>query len=391
MNKLISDLKEWDKNPRSISKDGIERLKKQIQKLGIYKPLIIAEDNTILGGNMRYKALQSLGYKDVWVSLVKADTEEKKIEYALSDNDRSGQYEGDQLADLIGNFPDIEWGDYSVDIKPPTNLKDLIDQFKEVIEDEVPDITDAPAVSKLGEVYQLGRHRLMCGDATKSEDVEKLMDGKKADMVFTDPPYGVRAVNIDKKVGYGNGRLESKPTGTIGASNIVPVNQYSEIIGDDATQTAQDAYNLFVTLGIKKIIIWGGNYFTDFLPVSSCWCIWDKRDTLPSNNFADCEMAWTNLDKPARIYKQKWSGLLREGDRASELLKRVHPTQKPVGIHVDILKDMSDDEDVILDLFGGSGSTLIACEQTNRICMMMEIDPKYCDVIRKRYDNFIKK
>ena len=92
MNKLISDLKEWDKNPRSISKDGIERLKKQIQKLGIYKPLIIAEDNTILGGNMRYKALQSLGYKDVWVSVVKADTEEKKIEYALSDNDRPGQY-----------------------------------------------------------------------------------------------------------------------------------------------------------------------------------------------------------------------------------------------------------------------------------------------------------
>jgi hypothetical protein len=126
----LSTLHNWEHNPRSITKDGLERLKKQITKLGIYKPLLITEDGTVLGGNMRLKALQELGHDKVWVSIVEAPTEELKIEYALSDNDRVGKYEADDLANLIGSFPDVDWGDYSVDIKEPTMLKDLINQYK---------------------------------------------------------------------------------------------------------------------------------------------------------------------------------------------------------------------------------------------------------------------
>lgn len=127
---------------------------------------------------------------------------------------------------------------------------------------------------------------------------------------------------------------------------------------------------------------------TDFLPPSACWIIWDKRVDIPSNNFADCEIAWTSFTSPSRIFRQKWSGLLREGDRKSEGIKRLHPTQKPVGVLSKIIKQYTEKDDIIVDLFGGSGSTLIACEQTNRICYMMEIDPIYCDVIINRWEQY---
>jgi len=125
----ISTLHNWEHNPRSMTKDGLERLVKQIKKLGVYKPLLITEDGTVLGGNMRLQALKEIGQKQVWVSVVKADTEEKKIEYALSDNDRAGKYEADQLANLIGNFPDVEWGAYTVDISDPLPTSGLSEMF----------------------------------------------------------------------------------------------------------------------------------------------------------------------------------------------------------------------------------------------------------------------
>ena len=125
----ISTLHNWEHNPRSMTKDGLARLIKQIKKLGVYKPLLITEDGTVLGGNMRLQALKEIGQKQVWVSVVKADTEEKKIEYALSDNDRAGKYEADQLANLIGNFPEVEWDDFTVDIADPILVKDLSEMF----------------------------------------------------------------------------------------------------------------------------------------------------------------------------------------------------------------------------------------------------------------------
>lgn len=167
----ISELHNWEHNPRTVTKQGIERLIKQIKKLGVYKPLLITEDGTVLGGNMRLQALQQMGERKVWVSVVQADTEEKKIEYALSDNDRVGKYEGDQLANMIGNFPDVEWNDYAVDIKEPELVTDLMDSFKEVVEDEVPEVSNEPAISKLGEVYQLGKW-IYCPKCKRKHHVE---------------------------------------------------------------------------------------------------------------------------------------------------------------------------------------------------------------------------
>ena len=152
---------------------------------------------------------------------------------------------------------------------------------------------------------------------------------------------------------------------------------------DDTTDVARDSYAVACSIGIKNMVIWGGNYFTDFLPQSMCWVIWDKENT---GNFADVEMAWTSYDKAARLYKWLWNGMSRAGDRKTEGLKRVHPTQKPVGLFVDIFKDF--EAETVLDQFSGSGSTLIACEKTGRTFYGCELSPHYVDVICKRFTDY---
>lgn len=191
-------------------------------------------------------------------------------------------------------------------------------------------------------------------------------------VAIIDPPYGISLVK----------------NGMVGADfGIAKKGKYASVMGDGDIDVARKAFDVLATI-TDRMIIFGGNYFLDFLPVSDGWLIWDKRgDSGIRNTFADGEMAWCSFHTPVRIYKQLWNGMIREGEHD----KRVHPTQKPVRLLADIIKDFTDEDDIVLDLFGGSGSTLIACEQTNRTCYMMEIDEKYCDVIRKRYAKFIGK
>lgn len=379
----LNDLKEWDKNPRSISKDGFERLKKQIQRLGQYKPLIITQDGTVLGGNMRLKAYRELGINDIWVSVVEAPTEEKKIEFALSDNDRAGQYEGDQLANLIGSFPDIEWGNYAVDIKPPIGLDDLINQFKEVVEDEAPPIDEGEPISKLGEVYQLGRHRLMCGDATKIEDVEKLMNGQKADMVFTDPPYNT---GMEKKADATRlhhmfqDNLTKEQFNTLitdSLANMLIVTKGSAVfyVCIDWRNVGFIKQKLEQLMVVKNVIVWdkivhglGSDYKFTYEHI----VVGKKGEPKIENRIGD-------------DYRDIWHVQRKVG------FNEEHATAKPIALCKKPILHASKQDDIVLDLFGGSGSTLIACEQTNRICYMMEIDCRYIDVIRKRYENFTNK
>jgi len=201
----------------------------------------------------------------------------------------------------------------------------------------------------------------------------------KAELLLTDPPYGISVVSANKKVGG------DKPFGSKGsndAHNVIKANEYAEIIGDNTTDAAKENYNIMQEY-TKNQIIFGGNYFTDFLPPSRCWLVWDKENT---GNFADAELAWTSFDKGVKLYKFMWNGLVREGSREIEGKTRVHPTQKPVGMLSKILDDFTKENDIVVDCFGGSGSTLLACEQLNRQCRMMELDPHYCDVIIKRWE-----
>jgi len=267
------------------------------------------------------------------------------------------------------DLPLVEWG---VDLP-----EDWLAEEKAEPTDAEPQIDRAEELNKTwnvkpGDIWQIGEHRLLCGDSTKAEDVARVMGGEKA-VVFSDPPYGVSVVG-------GGGKTHFK--GTVGGGGIVAANQYSNIIGDDTTDTAELFYQVCMGEGINDFILWGGNYFTAFLPPSCCWLIWDKREDVPSNNFADCEIAWTNYNKPSRIYRHLWSGLLRKGNRKDELNGRVHPTQKPVGLAVNIMQDFP--ADIYFDGFLGSGSFMVAAENVKKKMYGIEMDKDYCATILQR-------
>jgi len=223
-----------------------------------------------------------------------------------------------------------------------------------------------------------GGHRLLCGDSTSREDVERVMGGEKA-LVYSDPPYGVSIVSTHEA----QSATESDGAfGFVGADGLVPVNAYAPIIGDETTETAEKFYKVCVEIGLKDFVLWGGNYFTAFLPPSPCWLIWDKREGVPSNNFADCEIAWTSFRSPSRIYRQLWSGLLRKGDRQFEGLKRMHPTQKPVELQTKIMIDFP--AETYFDGFLGSGSFMVAAQNVGKKMYGIEKSEDYCAVILER-------
>jgi DNA modification methylase len=374
----IDKLKNWDKNPRSIDKKDYQRLKNQIQKLGQYKPLIITPDGTVLGGNMRLRTYKDLGVEDIWVSIVKPESEAQMLEYALSDNDRAGYYNEQELEELVYKYQnDINLEDYAVDLKKFTYLNDLDVLQDEVIEDEAPPLPEK-ADSKRGEVYELGRHRLMCGDATKTEDVEKLMDGQKADMVFTDPPYAL----------FGNS------TGVAGIADDKMIRPFFRDIGKIMREFTELNAHLYSCLDWKSFIAVVESYTGNGLVVKNV-IIWDKCSPgLGANYMNQCEwiVFLQNQSINKGVMKQAGNKTIQIRDRNVWQIKREkdgkHNAQKPLELCERAITNSSKEENIVLDLFGGSGSTLIACEQTNRECRMMEISEAYCDVIRTRYNNF---
>ena len=228
------------------------------------------------------------------------------------------------------------------------------------------------------EIITLGKHRLMCGDATSREDVMRLVDGETVDLVLTDPPYGIKIQHSDGHIG-GNAPMSwTRKDGRKYSATTAP-----KFINDDSTDTARKHWDIVGSFDCGHII-WGVQYFTDFLPVSGGRIFWDK-DRPSELDFGAGELAWTDCIRVIRKYRQKHNGCIREGNR--ELNKRVHPTQKPVELHAKILEDFTKPGDVILDCFGGSGTTLIACEITGRKCLMMEISPEYCGIIRDRFNS----
>lgn len=366
IDKKLNELIPYEKNPRK-NDEAVKYVMKSIKEFGFKVPIVIDKNNVIVCGHTRYKASKKLKLDTVPCIIADDLTEEQIKAYRLADNKVSEKAEWD--FDLLNNelndifeFDMQEFGfEFEDDEEKPT---------QEVIEDEVPDVPEEPK-AKMGDIYQLGNHRLMCGDSTSKDDVNKLLDGARIDMVLTDPPYGISIVNNKGKVG---------------AENLAKNRTYLEVKGDDTTDTAEKSYQIMKDVS-KNQIIFGGNYFVNFLPFSPSWLIWDKRVNMTSNNFADGEMAWCSFNTPVRIYKQLWNGMIREGEHDD----RVHPTQKPVRMLGEILKDFTEQENTILDLFGGSGSTLMACEQLNRQCYMMEYEPHYIDVIIKRWEKFTGK
>ena len=374
----IKEIKPYERNAKKHDETQIKNVMESIKQFGFAQPLVVDKDNVLIIGHCRLIASKRLKLKDVPVVRMDELTQEQVDKLRLLDNKlNESEWDFDLLLEDIptldfSNF-DIDWG-----------LPEEQEEEKEIIEDEAPEPPAEPK-AKLGDLYMLGNHRLICGDSTDVNVIDRLMDGIKAKLLLTDPPYGISVVSVDKKVG-GDKPFGSKGKvgyGQKGKNKILDCNEYAPIIGDDTTDTARANYDVALTC-TENQIIFGGNYFTDFLPPSRCWIVWDKQNT---GNFADAELAWTSFNRGVKLYHFLWNGLCREGSREVEGKTRVHPTQKPVGMLADILKDFSEENDSILDCFGGSGSTLIACEQLNRKCYMCELDPHYIDVIIQRYIN----
>jgi len=375
----IKDLKPYERNAKKHDETQIKNVMESIKQFGFAQPLVVDKDNVLIIGHCRLIASKRLKLKEVPVVRMDELTQEQVDKLRLLDNKlNESEWDFDLLAEDI---PTLDFSDFDID----WGLSEDIEENTEIEEDEAPEPPTEPK-AKLGDLYMLGNsHRLICGDSTDVAVIDRLMDGVKAKLLLTDPPYGISVVSIDKKVG-GDKPFGSKGKvgyGQKGKNKILDCNEYAPIIGDDTTDTARANYDVALTC-TENQIIFGGNYFTDFLPPSRCWIVWDKQNT---GNFADAELAWTSFDKGVRLYHFLWNGLCREGSREVEGKTRVHPTQKPVGMLADILKDFSEENDSVLDCFGGSGSTLIACEQLNRKCYMCEISPQYIDVIIQRYIN----
>jgi DNA modification methylase len=358
----IASIKPNPDNPRFVKDSKFKKLVKSIKEFPEMlekRPIIVDENMVVLGGNMRLKACKSAGLFEVWIDKAIGWSDEKKKEFIIKDNVGFGEWDWDILANEWDANDLDDWG---------LDLPDIFEADPEAEEDDYEEPDDLKVDVVLGDLIEIGNHRLLCGDSTDSDQVAKLMDGKKADMVFTDPPYGINVVKNDK----------------VGADfGIAKKGKYSAVIADDTTETAKQFYQTCVSLGFDKFIIWGGNYFVDFLPFSDSWLIWNKRaDSGIRNTFADGEMAWCSFHTPIRIYNQLWNGMIREGESG----KRVHPTQKPIRMLSEIIKDHIKGN-LIFDGFLGSGSTMVAAHQIDRVCYGMELDPKYCQVIIDRMLN----
>jgi len=229
-------------------------------------------------------------------------------------------------------------------------------------------------------------HRIMCGDSTKVEDVEKLMNGQKADMVFTDPPYGMF---LDADF---NGMVNDLDFAKDKGFKRQGGRKYKNVIGDNEDFNPDFINTIFSVFGYcEEIMLWGANYYSELLQNRNdgSWFVWDKRlDENADKMYGSCfELLWSKSKHKQEIARVKWAsvfGVEQEFDH-----KRYHPTQKPIELSGWFITRYSNEGERVVDLFGGSGSTLIACEQLNRTCYMMEIDPKYVDVIRKRYWKFV--
>ena len=353
----LSEIKSNPNNPRIIRDDKFYKLVESIKtfpRMLEIRPIVVNKDMVVLGGNMRLKACKEAGIKKVPVIFADDLTDEQQREFIIKDNVGFGEWDWAMLAN---EWDANELQDWGLDI-PDFETKQL-----EAVEDdyEIPDEIQTDIV--IGDLFEIGEHRLLCGDCTDILQIEKLAGGNKFDAVITDPPYGISVdKEMHKKSGekYGNAKAKK--------------GKYRETNWDnqpiDKTQI-----DLIISMA-KSVIIWGGNYFE--VPPTRCYLVWDKDNS--TNNFADCELAWTNLDKPVRLKKHLWNGMLRAGKEE----RYNHPTQKPVGIIAWCIGFLEKNDKLILDLYLGSGTTMVAAHQLNKVCYGMELDPKYCQVIIDR-------
>ena len=362
----LERLKPYERNARTHSAEQVAQIAASIVEFGFTNPILVDSSDGIIAGHGRLSAAQELGLKTVPVVVLDHLSNRQRKAYILADNQLALNAGWDtdllraELQDLAEQDFDLSLIGFSDD-----ELADLLPEIEELppedADDEaVPEVPEEP-VTKPGDVWLLGKHRVMCGDSSDPLSIDGLLMGKLPDAVVTDPPYGI---GID-------GQKESK------SKNPKHNRKAHEFRGWDNERPDAGIFNYIAGIN-RPAVIWGGNYFADLLPATRGWIYWSKgQDGL---SMSDGELAWTTESKPLRCVTVNRAAL--QGS--------VHPTQKPLQV-IEFSLDYISAGNIVLDLFGGSGSTLIACEKTGRQARLMELDPRYCDVIVKRWQQFTGK
>ena len=357
----ISELKPYENNARLHSQDQIDKIANSIREFGFITPVIIDENNMILVGHGRTEGAKQVGLEKVPYRRITNLTDEQKKAYILADNKLSDIAEWDEellkieLESISLDMSAFGFDEFNIDIDGGFN--------EEVVEDEVPEVPVEPK-AKLGDIYKLGRHRLICGDSTDILNIDILLNGAKVDMIFTDTPY-----NVAFSSRSGN---------------------FDVIKNDDLSETDFDNFINDTIKVIKEIDA----------PCYYIWCNWKFYGILQKKlDYKACIVWAKNVFGLGKGYRHKHEFCLFNGQIDEDIknesdlweIKKdtnyVHPTQKPVALCARALGNHKKAQNII-DLFGGSGSTLIACEQLGRTCYMCELDPKYVDVIIERWENF---
>lgn len=380
--KLIAELNPAKYNPRKALKAGdpeYEKLKRSITQFGLVDlPIWNSRTGNVVGGHQRLQVLRDMGATEVDVVVVDLDElKEKALNVAL--NKISGEWDIPKLQDLIQDLGSMEF-DVSLTGFDNVEIENL---FKDAIEAQIKEDNfdvdkelEKPTYAKPGDLWMLGEHRLLCGDSTKAEDMDYLMAGKKANLVVTDPPYNVEYVG------------KTKDALTIKNDKMDNSNFYNFLLDayTNMERAMADDASIYVFhadtegLNFRKAFDAAGFY------LSGC-CIWAKPSMVLGRSpyqwqHEPCLYGWKKKGKH-QWYSDRKQTTVWNFDRPSR--SKDHPTMKPIPLIAYPITNSSLSNCIVLDPFGGSGSTLIACEQTNRVCYTIELDPKYCDVIVKRY------
>jgi len=396
----ISDLRPAEYNPRQMTKRQADDLKVSIEKFGIVDPIIVnsheGRENIIIGGHQRVKIAQILGFTEVPVFYLNLD-EEKERELNLRLNKSGGEWDN---AMLTGFEPEM--------LKDVGFTKDELEsRFDVKIEEDGQDKLEPEESTniKKGDLFKLGEHRLLCGDATDYEDFNKLFDGKKARLIFTDPPYMVDYKSQSNLTYDSNKYGGSKKIFNDNLKEADALNFYKDVL-ENLKHFTTDDVTIFWWFANNK------NHINRQAWIDTDWSmsqiiIWIKngmvfgRGQLYHRKYEPCMVGWkkgrkhfrnkhiNNLDDVINLDFDDYVEMMDVWyESRGDINKYVHPTQKPVKLPERALKKSSQAGDIVIDCFGGSGSTLMACEQLGRRCYMMELDPNYCAVIIKRWEKF---
>jgi DNA modification methylase len=369
----ISKIKTNPNNPRLIKDDKFKKLVKSIKEFPEMleiRPIVVDKDNIVLGGNMRLRACQEAGLKEVHILQADQLTEKQQREFIIKDNVGFGEWDWDDLA----NEWDVdELEDWGLDLPVDLSVKEL-----EAEEDDYQMPNEIKTDIVLGDLIEIGEHRLLCGDSTDSDQVAKLMNGEKADMVFTDPPYGMA---------YESNAWDSKK------NEVKQKRTDTQILNDENTNVGKDALNIIPLFlnNNRHFYIWcRWDCFNDFKEVCEnigkikSVVVWDKGGPGLGDlkgSYGDSEWAIFGMIG-RRELNERQNGVWQVNRMKG--LQMQHPTQKPLEICERGINNSTEKNELILDLFLGSGSTMVASHQLNRKCYGMELDPKYCQVIVDR-------